>query len=112
LPAAFSGILSNKRATAPLDLLPTLREKVPSVDWIAKRWTTDYDNEKKKIWTSGGVTNGTDMIAAYLRENFDQQLVKIVCALADVGDRGQEYPEWRLDLKALFGGATQTAKDT
>ena len=58
------------------------------------------------------MTNGTDMIAAYLRENFDQQLVKFVCRLADVGDRGQEYPEWQSDLKTLFEGATQTAKDT
>ncbi|KAL5523975.1 hypothetical protein ACEPAG_8148 [Sanghuangporus baumii] len=98
LPTAFSGILANKRATAPLVLLPTLREKMPNVDWVAKRWTTD-DDDKKKIWTSGGVTNGTDMVAAYLKENFDPQLVNLICALADVGDRGQEYPEWQLNLK-------------
>ena len=79
-------------------MLPTLREKMPNIEWIAKRWTTD-DDEKKRIWTSGGVTNGTDMIAAYLKENFDPQLVTLVCALADVGDRGQEYPEWQLKLK-------------
>ncbi|KAL5528230.1 hypothetical protein ACEPAF_7366 [Sanghuangporus sanghuang] len=100
LPAAFSGILANKRATGPLELLPTLREKMPNVEWIAKRWTTD-DDDKKKIWTSGGVTNGIDMVAAYLKENFDPQLVKLVCAVADVGDRGQEYPEWQLNLKLV-----------
>ncbi|KAL5485010.1 hypothetical protein ACEPAI_7652 [Sanghuangporus weigelae] len=68
------------------------------VEWVAERWTTD-DDDKKKIWTSGGVTNGTDMVAAYLKENFDPQLAKLVRALADVGDRGQEYPEWQLNLK-------------
>jgi hypothetical protein len=39
------------------------------------------------------------MIAAYLKENFDPQLVKLVCGVADVGDRGEEYPEWQLKLK-------------
>ena len=37
--------------------------------------------------------NGEDMVAAYLRANFDPQLAGIVCAVADVGDRAREYSE-------------------
>ena len=40
---------------------------------------------------TGGVTNGLDMVAAYLKEKYPGSLSDTVCALADVGDRGQEY---------------------
>ena len=100
LPAAFSGILHNKTATAPLGLLPTVRERLPDIKWVAKRWVVD---EEGKIWTSGGVTNGEDMVAAFLRESdklgVSLELVKLICALADVGERGQDYPEWQLNMK-------------
>lgn len=39
------------------------------------------------------MTNGIDMVAAYLKEKFDPKLAAIVCAMADVGDRKQEYDE-------------------
>ena len=79
-----------------------LREKAPDVEWVAKRWTADFDDKKKKkIWTSGAVTNGTDMVAAYIKDTFDPRLAKLVCALADVGDREQEYPEWQLNMKLV-----------
>jgi len=31
------------------------------------------------------------MVAAYLREKYPDSLSDTVCALADVGDRGQDY---------------------
>ncbi|EJD03266.1 class I glutamine amidotransferase-like protein [Fomitiporia mediterranea MF3/22] len=95
LPAAFSGILSGKRATAPLGILPLLREKLPDVKWVAKRWTVD---DERKIWTSGGVTNGTDLMAAFVKE-LNPQVGDLACKLADVGERGEDYPEELLKMK-------------
>lgn len=39
----------------------------------------------------GGITNGLDMTAAYIRQRFPGPLADTVCALADVRDRGTQY---------------------
>ena len=39
----------------------------------------------------GGITNGQDMVAAYVREKWPGPLSDTVCAMADVGDREVEY---------------------
>ncbi|KAL8825376.1 MAG: hypothetical protein Q9191_004459 [Dirinaria sp. TL-2023a] len=39
----------------------------------------------------GGITNGQDMVAAYLRERWPGPTTEAVLAMADVGDRGAEY---------------------
>jgi hypothetical protein len=43
-----------------------------------------------------GVTNGQDMVAAYLHEKFQTELADLVCAMAEVGDRGQEYDKGKV----------------
>ena len=40
---------------------------------------------------TGGITNGQDMVAAYLRERWPGATTEAVLAMADVGDRGAEY---------------------
>lgn len=41
----------------------------------------------------GGVTNGNDLVAAYMRESgrFAPELVEFCLAMTDVGDRPQQY---------------------
>ena len=39
----------------------------------------------------GGITNGQDMVAAYIREMFNRELADLVCRMADAGERGQDY---------------------
>ena len=41
----------------------------------------------------GGITNGNDMVAAYLRQSkvFPRPVVELACSMADVGDRGEKY---------------------
>lgn len=39
----------------------------------------------------GGVTNGLDLAGAYLRHKVQRELADLVCAMADVDDRGQDY---------------------
>jgi hypothetical protein len=41
---------------------------------------------------TGTITNGNDMIAAFLKQLYPGPLSKTVCAIADVGDRGQDFP--------------------
>ena len=68
-----------------------LRKLAPDVEWVDKRWTKSDDG---RFWSSGAVTNGTDMMAAFLRETgvVAPEVVGLVCALTDVGDRAQDYP--------------------
>lgn len=91
IPVANAGVLSGKSATCPRALIPMMSAHYPDVKWEEKRWVHDG-----KIWSSGGVTNGLDMMAAYVRENFHAPLAELVCKGADVGDRGVEYGTYTL----------------
>ena len=88
-PLAQSGALHAQNATGPLLLLPMLRSMHPAVKWTQKRWI----GEGSQLWTSGGITNGMDMIAAWMRDYFwdRKEVVEFVLGLAAVGDRGLEY---------------------
>ncbi|KAF2008094.1 class I glutamine amidotransferase-like protein [Amniculicola lignicola CBS 123094] len=86
--AGFAGVLEGKRATGTRGVMDVLGKTFPGVKWVDRRYTNDG-----RIWTAGGITNGMDMVAAYMRqsERFEGQLVDTVLAIADVQDRGQEY---------------------
>ncbi|EEQ27589.1 hypothetical protein McanCB56680_001011 [Microsporum canis] len=89
--AGYAGILDQKNVTGPKGLISDLQVKFPAV----KKW----DNTRRvvkdgNIWTSatkGAVTNGNDLVAAYLRENCPLPLVNAILAIADVGERKLEY---------------------
>jgi transcriptional regulator GlxA family with amidase domain len=87
LPAAHSGILKGRTATAPRGLLPMLKSTFPEVEWQDRRWVQDG-----KIWTSGGVSNGLDMMSAFMRQTWDGELVEMILSMVDLGSRGQDYP--------------------
>lgn len=87
IPALHSGLLNGRIATAPRSLLPMLRSQHPSIEWTDKRWTRDG-----KLWMSGGVTNGMDLMAAFVRTQWNSDLVEIVLGLLEVESRGQDYP--------------------
>jgi len=84
--AAQAGIIEGKNVTGTGGYLPDLEKKFKA-NWVKRRWMSDGN-----IWTSGTVTNGNDMIAAYLRQLYPGPLSQTVCAIADVGDRGQDFP--------------------
>ncbi|KAL7628678.1 hypothetical protein AAE478_000193 [Parahypoxylon ruwenzoriense] len=52
------------------------------------RWVQDGN-----LWSSGGITNGNDLVAAYCRasKHFPKAIVEIACQMVDVGDRPREY---------------------
>ncbi|KAJ8125541.1 hypothetical protein O1611_g8099 [Lasiodiplodia mahajangana] len=77
------------------------------------RWVQDGN-----FWSSGGVTNGNDLVAAYARATpkyFPRPLVELVCEQLEVGDRPQQYlKEMNLgkhiqDLIAASGNVATTA---
>lgn len=110
LPVAFSGLLDGRTVTAPRLLLSILAQQVPKANWVDFRWAKDVqprEGEGQKpleVWTSGAITNGTDMIAAYVKEKFSPSLAKFVCDGADVGERSREYgtplSEFKIELSA------------
>lgn len=85
--AAYAGVLDGKKATGSRALVSMiLKKKFPKVEWSEKRWVQDG-----KMWTSGGITNGQDMVAAYIRQRWPGPVANTVCAMADVGNRSAEY---------------------
>lgn len=85
-PAGHSGILKGKRVTGPRALVPELKKIFPEVTWEDKRWVSDGN-----LWSSGGVTTGQDMVAAYIREKWPGPTAEAILAIAEVGERPQEY---------------------
>jgi transcriptional regulator GlxA family with amidase domain len=55
--AQLAGILAGKTATAPHFMIPELQKQDPRTNWIEKRYVRDG-----KIWTSGALLNGLDMM--------------------------------------------------
>jgi transcriptional regulator GlxA family with amidase domain len=53
----LAGLLDGVTATGPRTLLPMLRQQSPATNWVEKRWVRDG-----KLWTSGALLNGTDMM--------------------------------------------------
>ncbi|KAL8746117.1 MAG: hypothetical protein Q9190_001841 [Brigantiaea leucoxantha] len=86
IPALYSGIFDGKEATAPRNFIPTLKKEEPQVKWVEKRWARDG-----KVWSSGAVTNGQDMMAAFVREMYPREIVEVTLGMSDVVARGQEY---------------------
>lgn len=58
-----AGVLAGKTATAPVPMLPLVRELAPDTTWVERRWARDG-----KLWTSGTLLNGFDLMAAFAAE--------------------------------------------
>lgn len=116
-PACYSGICDGKRVSGPRGLLSDLSKKFRLVKAFEdKRWAQDYlvpsPNEARakaeaeveldgktrraELWSSAGITNGHDCVAAYIRAHFDPELGEVALRMADVGDRPREYDAGRV----------------
>ncbi|KAI1420618.1 class I glutamine amidotransferase-like protein [Xylaria sp. FL1777] len=87
-----AGLLKGKNVCGPRALQGALKERgfgPASMKGHELRWIQDGN-----FWSSGGVTNGNDLVAAYCRASpkyFPPALVEFICEQLDVGDRPQEY---------------------
>ncbi|KAB8303354.1 hypothetical protein EYC80_004786 [Monilinia laxa] len=81
---AQSGILKELNASGPRALVPSLKKEFPDTKWVDdRRWVVDGN-----IWSCGGITNGLEMVAAYMRQKFPGPAAEAVIAMADVGEKG------------------------
>jgi len=86
-----AGLLKGRTVCGPRGMQDLISEKYGK-DIVQKgtelRWVQDGN-----FWSSGGVTNGNDLVAAYARASkyFPNQLVEITLDMVDVGDRPQQY---------------------
>ncbi|RHZ56012.1 uncharacterized protein CDV56_105923 [Aspergillus thermomutatus] len=88
LVVAHAGIATGKRATGPRMMIPMLREQFPEV----ARWDDSLRAvHDGNLWCSGGITNGHDLIAEYLRTIVAEPLVKTILGMADVPERSLKY---------------------
>ncbi|KAI1366596.1 ThiJ/PfpI family protein [Xylaria arbuscula] len=87
-----AGIIDGRTVCGPRGLQDALRKKHPTAKLVGEKYRWIQDGN---FWSSGGITNGNDLVAAYARtsKHFPSAVVEIACKMADVGDRGQEYAE-------------------
>ncbi|EGD96811.1 ThiJ/PfpI family protein [Trichophyton tonsurans CBS 112818] len=81
--AGYAGILDHKNVTGPRGLISDLEVKFPNVKM-------GHHAKSSEGWKCG-VTNGNDLVAAYLREHYPLPLVNTILSIADVGGRQIEY---------------------
>ncbi|KAJ6546934.1 ThiJ/PfpI family protein [Mycena capillaripes] len=87
-----AGLLDGRTASGPRGLQDEIKKKYPAVNLIGTeyRWIQDGN-----LWSSGGITNGNDLVAAYARTGkyFPIAIAELGCKMTDVGDRAQIYSQ-------------------
>ncbi|CCC10390.1 hypothetical protein SMACR_02961 [Sordaria macrospora] len=89
-----AGILKGKKACGPRGLQGDLRTRFggQEVIWVGEelRWVGDGN-----LWSSGGVTNGNDLVAAYTRQSrhFPGPVAELGLKFVEVDERPQGYEE-------------------
>lgn len=88
-----AGLLEGKTATAPRGFIPLMQQVAPGTNWIEKRWVHD-----SKIWTSGTLLNGFDMVAAFGRDAWGGKNTLLEHCLSEMAwpERDVDYAEDRI----------------
>jgi transcriptional regulator GlxA family with amidase domain len=66
-------------------MVQELREKDPRTKWVERRWARDG-----KVWTSGALLNGLDMMKEFMAENWPE-LTEIAVRTGGLPVRDVEY---------------------
>jgi transcriptional regulator GlxA family with amidase domain len=85
-----AGVLNGKTATAPRMMLPMLHQQAPGTTWLEKRWVRDG-----KLWTSGTLLNGMDLMVAFSNEFWggEGSLVEFMLKMGSWPIRDVDYKE-------------------
>jgi transcriptional regulator GlxA family with amidase domain len=86
--ALEAGLLEGKTATAPRPMVEMLRQAFPGVKWVEKRWAHD-----EKLWTSGALLNGTDLMRAFVTEHWKGPLFEFALELGHYPIRDVNYAD-------------------
>lgn len=86
--ALEAGVFKGKTATAPRLMLPHLRQCAADVQWEERRWHRDG-----KLWTSGALLNGLDLMSAFGQETWggEGSLMKYLIELGHWPVRDLQY---------------------
>ncbi|RGP65623.1 glycosyl transferase gt-a type structural fold [Fusarium longipes] len=88
-----AGILDGKSVSGPRGFQNDLRKKYPNVKFVGEKYRWIQDGN---LWTSGGITNGNDMMVAYAYASskyWPKSIVSMGAMLTDVGDRPQMFDQ-------------------
>ncbi|CAI7611334.1 unnamed protein product [Penicillium pancosmium] len=83
---ARAGILDDIPSACPRLMLPLMEKSIPQVQWQKKRYVRHAN-----IWTSAEVTNGLDMMQAFLRSAYPPVIVELALSLNNMFDRGDTF---------------------
>ncbi|KAJ5780480.1 hypothetical protein N7457_005640 [Penicillium paradoxum] len=83
----YSGIANGREVTAPRLLIPEMKRKFPEAKWDDSVRVARDGN----LWTSGGITNGHDLVVGFLREHYPAALVNTILVAADIPSRPVAY---------------------
>lgn len=84
------GALQGKTATAPQFMLDMVRKAAPDTNWVEKRWARDG-----KVWTSGTLLNGQDMMVAFAKETWGKEKGSLITNWT----KGGGWPNRDVDFK-------------
>ncbi|KAI6382032.1 hypothetical protein MCOR25_000911 [Pyricularia grisea] len=95
----MAGLLDGKKATAPRFLLDVFRQQAPTTEWLEKRWVRDG-----KMWTSGALLNGLDLMHAFANEHWgnisgdEESLIGFTCKITAWPSRDVDYKDvpWKM----------------
>lgn len=77
---AQSGILYQKRATGPISLLVSLRQRYPDTIWENLPWT-----RHGQLWSSMTAISALDMVSRWMQEYYWDRKGAVKSALAAAG---------------------------
>ncbi|KAI0385849.1 ThiJ/PfpI family protein [Hypomontagnella monticulosa] len=106
-----AGLLKGKNVCGPRSLQDMIKAKGFGEKALVGgkyRW-----NQDGNLWSSGGVTNGNDLVAAYARaspHHFPAPIVKIACEMTDTGDRAREYEKEMMDYPEFLKSVVAAVK--
>ncbi|KAI0908781.1 class I glutamine amidotransferase-like protein [Ustulina deusta] len=94
--ARAAGLLEGKTATGPRPALGAWRAASPGTRWVERRWVRDG-----KLWTSGALFNGADLVHNFVKQTWGSSGGGIVEFAAKAGawpDRDVDYKDvpWSL----------------
>ncbi|CVK95776.1 uncharacterized protein FPRO_00894 [Fusarium proliferatum ET1] len=97
-----AGILDSRQVSGPRGLQDELIRKYPNAHFVGEeyRWIQDGN-----LWSSGGITNGNDLMAAYAQAQnkyWPKSISKLGAMLVDVGDRPQMYHQSQRKFFTVF----------
>ncbi|KAL1841600.1 hypothetical protein VTJ49DRAFT_6910 [Mycothermus thermophilus] len=102
-----AGILKGKKACGPRGMQDELTKRFEGVKWVGEelRWVRDGN-----VWSSGGITNGNDLVGAYARLSgrIPGPVAETGLILTDTGDRPQRYETGKMVW--MLGIVWQTLK--